>query len=144
MIIRPLEDYEEAREIHSLAFPHDHMVGPQHRFWVVREHRKVIGFCSACDSAMFELPDLTQREVFLSRSAVIAAASGKGVQRFMIRTRVKWALELGAKAVVTYALDSNYQSITNLIRCGFRFVPYQPKHWYGGNRKGMHHFRMDL
>ena len=122
--IEQIEDVEEAKAIHKLAFPSDAWVGDEHTFWqAVDEKGKVVGFCSA-----IYLPD--KRSVYLSRAAVIAKAQGRGLQRRMIKMRVRWAMEQGAHRVTSDAKMDNYESIANLIRCGFHFYD-PPKPWAG-------------
>jgi len=114
--IRRTEDVELARELHDQAFAGDEWPGDDNEFWIAfDEHQKVVGFCSA------KFFPETKCAV-LTRGAVVSAARGKGLQRRMIRTRVRWARQLGARIVVTYTSISNYPSITNLIREGFHLT----------------------
>lgn len=119
--IELIEDAEAARAIHKLAFPADKWVGDDHTFWqALDQNNKVVGFCSA-------IYRREKRHVYLSRAAVVTRAQGHGLQRRMIKLRVRWALEQGAKRVVTDAKLDNYESIANLIRCGFHFYdPIEP------------------
>jgi GNAT superfamily N-acetyltransferase len=133
MRIRLLDDIEEARAIHALAFEEDLWVGDQHTFWVMTEKGRTVGFCSA---VMFE----ELGNVYLSRSAVVKAYQGRGVQRRMVHARVNWGIEHGAKRAVTYTLMRNYPSMVTLLNCGFRFyTPDDP--WVG---KNVHYFRKIL
>ncbi len=59
---------------------------------------------------------------FLSRAAVVARYQGFGVQRAMIKARLRWAKREGAPTVVTYTDLHAYPSIINLLRCGFKFT----------------------
>lgn len=134
--IRLLDDLEEARELHTLAFPNDYWVGDDHVFWVARDldvQGKVVGFCSA--QLYYPKPNI----VFLSRAAVIHEAQGRGIHRRMIDHRVLWAWGLGADAVTTYTTLQNYASMVNLLDAGFRFhKPSSP--WVG---KRVHYFKKD-
>jgi GNAT superfamily N-acetyltransferase len=52
---------------------------------------------------------------------------GHGLQRKLIRVRVRWAKKQKAKGVVTYTLADNIASSNNLIKEGFRlFEPLEP------------------
>lgn len=129
--ITMLDDIEEAREIHKLAFPDDKWAGDHHTFWVARAAGgEVAGFCSA---VLWEKTN----SVFLSRAAVARFARGTLLHRQMIRTRVRWAKAQGAHQVVTYTLLKNYPSMINLLHCGFRF--YTPSDLWEG--KNVHYFR---
>ena len=125
--IEQLEDAEEAKELHALAFPDDKWAGDDHTYWVAKEYDsakfafgKVIGFCSA--------KVMEPHGVFLSRCAVRKDYAGKGLQRLMIRRRVKWAIDQGSHRVFTYVTLKNYESMINLLRCKFRFYH---GHWVG-------------
>jgi len=132
--LRRIDDVEEVRELHALAFPNDSWVGDDHTFWIARNvDGKAVGFCSA-----IYRPE--GNYVFLSRAAVAAAARGGGLQRKMIRTRVAWAKRQGAQLVLTYTLLKNYESFVNLLKCGFRF--YKPDEAYVGN--DVHYLRYEF
>ena len=128
--ITQLHDLDDAKELHSMAFPRDAWAGDDHTFWVAMEDGKVVGFCSA--------KLWPPHGVFLSRCAVRKDYSGKGLQRSMIRTRVKWAIEQGADRVFTYTTLKNYPSIMNLLRCKFRFYD---GHWVGSD---VHYMELKL
>jgi hypothetical protein len=133
-------DVEEAREIHALAFAADDWVGDDHTFWAYYSGKppRVVGFCSAI------LHSPSPMEAFLSRSAVAFRVRGRGLQRRMIRDRVRWIAEHQPHArIVTYTLLDNYASITNLILCGFRF--YVPKRkWAHAGPSSVHYFKLGL
>lgn len=78
--------------------------------------------------------------MFLSRAGVFPWLSGRGLQRRMIRTRIKWAKKIGARYVVTYTTYDNHLSICNLIKCGFRF--YVPEWKWAG--PGVHYFMYEI
>jgi hypothetical protein len=110
-----LDDIDDAREVHSLAFPEDLWVGDKHQFWVVRNERgEHCGICSA-------LYDPRTESVFLSRAAVIIPARGQGLHQRMIRVRCQWGRRMGARVAVTYTAPQNYESMVALLKSGFRF-----------------------
>lgn len=132
--IRGLDDEDDARAIHALAFPEDDWVGDGHTFWVARDDRaRVVGFCSA-----IYYPD--REQVFLSRAAVVRAAQGCGLHKRMIQMRVLWSWFQGAKDIITYTTLQNYPSMANLLDCGFRF--YKPPTAWATKR--VHYFRKIL
>lgn len=115
--LRRTEDIDEVRELHALAFPEDAWVGDDHTFWIAKDHEgRAVGFCSA-----IYRPD--RQSVFLSRAAVMECAKGTGLQRRMIRARLRWARSIGAPRAHTYTTLKNYPSMLNLIKCGFRLDP---------------------
>lgn len=134
--IRELDDPEDVRELYELALPGCSMPGDDHQWWIARaEDGTVAGFCSAVYR-----PE--QGYVFLSSAAVAAAFQGIGLQRRLIRVRVRWARRMGAKQVLTYTVLKNYPSMQNLLRCGFRFwEPPEGWAWVGPN---VHYFRREF
>lgn len=132
--IRRLDDEDDARAIHALAFPDDDWTGDGHTFWVARDQRgRVAGFCSATYD-----PKLQQ--VFLSRAAVVTWAQGCKLHRRMVQMRELWSWFQGAKEIVTYTTLQNYPSMVNLLACGFSFYKPTPA-WV--NRR-VHYFRKIL
>lgn len=135
MKIRLIDDVDEAKEIHTLAFGEDLWVGDTHTFWALYDGARVVGFCSAKYHE-----DLGN--VYLSRSAVIKSRQGSGLQRYMINARLLWGMEQGARRAVTYIILKNYSSMINLLECGFRFyTPKNPSPWAGNN---VHYLRKVL
>lgn len=64
---------------------------------------------------------------FLSRACVDPAYRGQGIQKRLIRARVRRARKLGCPRVVTYTHPGNVASINSLIACGFRAAAQ----WHG-------------
>jgi RimJ/RimL family protein N-acetyltransferase len=124
--LRRTEDVDEVKELHQLAFRADHWPGDDHIFWIAKNPKgKPLGFCSAQ-----YWPE--HRGVYLSRAAVTLEARGSGLQRRMIRTRLNWSKrETDAVGVWTFAHIRNYESIVNLLKCGFKFDPreHDPKYF---------------
>ena len=61
---------------------------------------------------------------YLSRSGVLPFARGKGLQKRMIRARVRYARRCGMKMAITDTTD-NPPSSNSLISCGFKL--YNPQ-----------------
>ena len=111
-----VDDTEEMRALHKLAFAEDPWPGDDHEFWVAYdEHGAVVGFCSAVL--------LTADSAFLSRAAVARSARRSKLHRRLIRERLKWMSKMNVEIVVTYVDRFNYASMINLLREGFRFAP---------------------
>lgn len=56
---------------------------------------------------------------------------GNGYQRRLIRARVRYACQLGAKRVRVWVRPTNAYSLNNLVAEGFRFVRSQPRQFDG-------------
>jgi GNAT superfamily N-acetyltransferase len=67
---------------------------------------------------------------YFVRAGVAEVARGRGMQRRLIRARLRHAAKLGAAGCYTYTTLSNPASSRSLIRCGF--VPFIPKRKWGG------------
>lgn len=131
------EDEDEAKMLHALAFKRcvwttdEDIKDGQH--WIARDELwQIVGFCSAKYVEDKKL-------VRLARAAVAKTARGQGLQCRMIRVRCQWGKRMGATRASTYCSKDNYESIHNLIKCGFRF--YKPKDPAWGE---WHNFEKDL
>ncbi len=113
--IARIADTEEMRAIHKMAFGGDRWPGDDHEFWVMYDAGgAVVAFASAV---------LLATEVaYLSRCAVVLKHRGKGIQKRMIRERMKWAKKEGARLVVTHVHRNNFASLMSLLGEGFRFI----------------------
>jgi GNAT superfamily N-acetyltransferase len=76
---------------------------------------------------------LSERAVYLSRVGVLEAYRGQGVQRALIRSRVRWAGRCDhITTVITDTAPANIASSNNLIRTGFTlYLPESP--WCEGS-----------
>ncbi len=61
--------------------------------------------------------DLTT--AFLSRAGVLPEARGQGLQRKLLKLRIRWARAQGCKQIITYTHKDNTVSANNLIKSGF-------------------------
>lgn len=59
---------------------------------------------------------------FLLRAGVMPQARGNGLQRKLIKARVRYAVKQGCKRMITYTAGTNVPSMRSLIAEGFR--PY--------------------
>lgn len=119
------------RALHALTFPLDEWVGDDRTFWLVRKDGLNVGFAAAMYQPGTNL-------VSLDRAGVLPYVEGSGLQRRLIRARLRWARKLGARAAITYISQRNYQSMVNLLKCGFRF--YAPEQTGKYEREGTFHF----
>ncbi len=103
------------------CFPEDPLEDPGRGYWwVMLADGEPAGFCSIRD--LKGNPDTG----YLSRAGVMPAHRGRGLQRRLIRVRLRKARKVGWTRVVTTTYD-NPASANNLIACGFRlYVPQTP------------------
>lgn len=139
MRIRQLDDLEEAKEawqeFQETGDLQDKWPGDDHTFWVLEDQNQTVGLCSAVYR-----PE--KGYVYLSYTAIMPTSFHKGLQRRLINHRLRWAKKQGAVYAITYTLLHNYPSITNLLRCGFRFAE-TPRGWYGVGTD-VHYFEKQL
>lgn len=84
-------------------------------WWIAYQNGSPVGFAS------YRMIDKTT--AYLSRSGVLYAARGQGIQKRMIRVRVKHAINSGATLILSDTTD-NVPSSNSLIAEGFRL--YDP------------------
>jgi len=126
------DDIELVRALHTICMPGDHF-DLEGQLWVCYDDTGTpVGFCAARKLE-------GEPGVFLNRAGVLPCANGHKLQQRMIRARLRWAKEVGAKYVITYTLYGNHASIVNLLRCDFRFDIPNWK-WAGD----VHYFAKDL
>lgn len=130
------EDEDILRAVHTLCMPGDDWPGlsPRTAAWVGEDETgTLVAMCMArkTDSG---------KSVFLERAGVFRSHAGGGLQRRMIRARESWARRQGATHTITYTMYESWASITNLLRCGYRF--YNPSWRWAG--KQVHYFIREL
>lgn len=100
-------------------------------WWVLVNTRgEIVAYCGAI---------FAQRICIFNRAWVHKSRRGMGVQKRMIRLRLRRARQF-CRTAITYTTKDNYASINNLIRCGFKM--YCPEYQYGG--KEMLYFMHDF
>jgi GNAT superfamily N-acetyltransferase len=95
-------------------------------WWAMRVEGVLAGY-----AGLLELPSNEGRTVFLNRSAVFKEWRGQGLQKRLIRVRLRYARERGYTHAITYTMRGNPASSNNLIGCGFRL--YDPQWAYAGS-----------
>lgn len=124
-----LDDPDEARELwadmQQAVGCTDLWPGDDHTYWrlVPDSMEGALGLCSAVYR-----PD--KGYAYLSYAVVHPIVQSAGLQRRMIRHRLRWAERQGAIFATTYTFLHNYPSIANLLKCGFRFAE-KPLGWTG-------------
>ena len=90
-------------------------------WWVqLNEEQKIIAYCGCL---------YNQGICIFIRAWVDRSARGKGLQKKMIKARIKSAKQT-CKTVITYTTADNIHSINNLIKTGF--ILYEPVYKYSG------------
>ena len=87
-------------------------------YWVAYCGREAAGFAVLSPSARWD------KTGYLSRAGVLPKFRGRGLQKKLVRVRLRATKWLGWGWVVTDTLSDNPHSMKNLIDCGFR--PYEP------------------
>lgn len=119
-VIRQSKDYGKVKEINDLVF-YEKMVDVDEDsvWWLVSEGGVAVGFGG--------VQEYNHNYAFLYRACILEDHRGYGLQRKLIKKRVKWAKDYGYKGVLTYTLAENTTSANNLIREGFLlFDPEEP------------------
>ncbi len=139
MRIKLLEDHEEAKELwqefQTLHETCDKWPGDDHTYWALTDGETNYGLTSAVYR-----PE--KGYVYLSYAIIMPSCREKGLQRRLIRHRLRWAKRQGAFYAVTYTLLHNYPSVMNLLKCGFKFAD-APRGWYGYG-PDVHYFEKQL
>lgn len=120
MKIRRTSDWDACASIQLATCPDDTPETPAlgNVFWLACDGKTPAAFASL-------RPGRTKGTAFLSRAGVLPVYRGLGLQRKLIRARVRWAKKHGYRRVVTYVLPDSSHSLANLLACGFDV--YRPK-----------------
>lgn len=102
-------------------------------WWIVYHDGQAIGFAGLYPSKQFS------QTVYLCRAGIAEEFRGHGLQKRLIKARIKKARNLGTEWAVTDTYE-NPESGNSLIRCGFRL--YQPSRPWGAD--GVNYWRLCL
>ena len=120
------ETYEQLREL-DYNNPNFKGCGDEFQFnrewWVMLDEGEIVAYCGSIYSKGI---------CIFNRAWVKKSHRGQGIQRRMIRTRLK-AASTFCHIAITYTTLDNFPSANNLINCGFRL--YLPEYSYGGSDK---------
>lgn len=93
-------------------------------WWVmVNNKNEIVSYCGSIYSK--------EGICIFNRAWVDKRYRGRGIQKRMIRLRLKRAKQF-CKIAITYTTLDNYQSVNNLTSCGFKY--YSPEYAYGGRQ----------
>ena len=120
------ETYEQLREL-DYTNPNFKGCGDEFQFnrewWVILDQGEIVAYCGSIYSKGI---------CIFNRAWVKKSHRGQGIQRRMIKTRLK-AASTFCHIAITYTTLDNFPSANNLISCGFRL--YLPEYSYGGSDK---------
>jgi GNAT superfamily N-acetyltransferase len=119
-MITPSTNEALIREMQATCLPN----APRYPFedaywWIVEEDGQCVAFAGYSPSKQWA------DTIYLCRSGVIPEAQGRGLQKKLIRARLRHAKKNGARWAITDTRH-NPASANSLIACGFRM--YTPKH----------------
>ena len=120
------ETYEQLREL-DYNNPNFKGCGDEFQFnrewWIMLDEGEIVAYCGSIYSKGI---------CIFNRAWVKKSHRGQGIQRRMIKTRLK-AASTFCHIAITYTTLDNFPSANNLINCGFRL--YLPEYSYGGSDK---------
>jgi GNAT superfamily N-acetyltransferase len=120
------ETYEQLREL-DYTNPNFKGCGDEFQFnrewWVILDQGEIVSYCGSIYSKGI---------CIFNRAWVKKSHRGQGIQRRMIKTRLK-AASTFCHIAITYTTLDNFPSANNLIDCGFKL--YLPEYSYGGSDK---------
>jgi GNAT superfamily N-acetyltransferase len=73
-------------------------------------------------------------------SGVLPRARGNGLQRKLLRHRIRWGRRAGFECFTTYCATHNWRSMNNIVSVGFRIWQYEYSEEDGA---AFLHFRLD-
>ena len=120
------DTYEQLREL-DYTNPNFKGCADEFQFnrewWVILDQGEIVAYCGSIYSKGI---------CIFNRAWVKKSHRGQGIQRRMIKTRLK-AASTFCHIAITYTTLDNFPSANNLIDCGFRL--YLPEYSYGGSDK---------
>lgn len=108
---------------------------PNREWWIIEDKNQIVAYCGHC----FVQWSMTNHYIYFNRAWVKKDYRGKGLQKRLIRVRIRNAKKL-TNTILTYTIKDNYPSINSLISCGFKL--YEPEYKYIDDE--VLYFRMDF
>lgn len=114
--------WNRIRALHEKCFPHDNPYPPRDvggAWWIVRANGKEVAFAGVTSGS-------SPNTAYLCRCGVLSEYRGWGIQKKLIRVRVRYARRAGYHTVVTDTRH-NPPSANSLISCKFKcYSPANP------------------
>lgn len=123
------EARNEVRRLDRILFSEDHEIKADGCWWwIIEEKGEGIAFAGLRPCQVAHNAGLA----YLIRAGVRRTHRGRGLQRQLIRARIRMAKRHGFNELVTYVMAYNVASANNLISCGFKlYRPANPEDWGG-------------
>lgn len=122
--IRPTTSIRRFAALDARLFPDDAPPAYEGQNWFLGTHKGDV----ACYAGYRLIDD--GKTAFLTRAGVSPPYQGKGLQKKLIKARLRHAKEAGAEQAITYVIHENVASLNSLIAVGFSF--YEPEEAYDG------------
>ncbi len=122
--IRPTTAIRRFAALDARLFPDDEPPHFEGQFWFLGTHKGDV----AC-YAGYRLVD-DGKTAFFTRAGVSPVYQGQGLQKKLLKARLRHAQEQGAVQAITYVVHDNPASLNSLIKVGFSF--YEPEEPYEG------------
>lgn len=121
--VDPAAHAADLSELQEICLPGDVPCAPNEGdWWIVYEDDDAVGFALLSPSGRFKNCG------YLARAGVIPTHRGRGLQKRLIRVRVRLARQRGWDYLYSDT-SANAASGNSLIACGFKL--YDPSHAYG-------------
>lgn len=117
------ELYQRLIHLDLVVFPDcgNEFIKDNREWWVIQENGKIVAFCG-CLYTPYGI-------CIFNRAWVYKPYRGKGIQKKMIKARIK-AAKQHCTSIITYTTTDNIVSANNLLKLGF--LLYIPKYkWVG-------------
>jgi GNAT superfamily N-acetyltransferase len=119
IVIRASDDWDTIQELDREAFPTSPKLTDEELsssvWWLAYLDGVPVAY-----AGIWLIP--AKKKAFLTRAAVAKIAQGQGLQKRLIRVRLRHAKRAGIPRVYTYTQAGNFASMKSLIACGLR--PY--------------------
>jgi GNAT superfamily N-acetyltransferase len=113
-------DLEIVKELDAICFDGSRIKTDGAEWWIAYYYREPVGYAGIRPSSSF------YDAGYLCRAGVLPDHRGNGLQKKLIRTRIKYAKRQGWTVLRTDTRD-NPESSNSLISCGFKlFSPSRP------------------
>lgn len=99
----------------NFGYEHPTWVDPHYYWWVIFHKKNWIGYSG--------LRVHDANSLFLGPMFIKPEYRGQGLQLKLIKKRQRLAKKMGCHRLISSALDTNYPSINNLLKCGFLLIP---------------------
>ena len=114
-------DYQRIAVLDATLFRGDYPIEGwgDNVWWIGTENGRDTCYCG--------IKQLDEDTGYMTRSGVLHEFQGRGYQKRMIKTRIKWAKSRGLRFIITDTVSDNPASVNSLISTGFKqYLPQAP------------------